>query len=222
MWYHEMIGGGRCPIVDTWWQTETGAIMITPLPGATPTKPGSATRPFFGVDAEVVKRDGTPCAPNEGGFLVIKQPWPSMLRADLRRPRALREARTGQRDPGRLLHRRRRAPRRGRLLLGHGPHRRRAQRRRHRLGTAEIESALVVAPGGRRGGRGRAAATSSRGRRSSRSSRLKPGVDADDELKKALSRARGRRRSARSRGPTRSASPTRCPRRARARSCGAC
>jgi acetyl-CoA synthetase len=80
MWYHETIGGGRCPIVDTWWQTETGAIMMTPLPGITPAKPGSCARPFFGVDAAVVKRDGTPCAPNEGGFLVIKKPWPSMLR----------------------------------------------------------------------------------------------------------------------------------------------
>jgi acetyl-CoA synthetase len=80
MWYQEVIGGGRCPIVDTWWQTETGAIMITPLPGITATKPGSCTRPFFGVDAAVVKRDGTPCQPNEGGFLVIKKPWPSMLR----------------------------------------------------------------------------------------------------------------------------------------------
>jgi acetyl-CoA synthetase len=80
MWYHQVIGGGRCPIVDTWWQTETGAIMMTPLPGITPTKPGSCARPFFGVDPQVVKRDGTPCAANEGGFLVIKKPWPSMLR----------------------------------------------------------------------------------------------------------------------------------------------
>src|SRR5581483_1012916 len=73
-------GGGRCPIVDTWWQTETGGIMISPLPGITATKPGSCTRPFFGVEPQVVKRDGTPCAPNEGGFLIIKKPWPSMLR----------------------------------------------------------------------------------------------------------------------------------------------
>jgi acetyl-CoA synthetase len=80
MWYHDVIGGGRCPIVDTWWQTETGAIMMTPLPGITSTKPGSCTRPFFGIDAAVVKRDGTPCQPNEGGFLVIRKPWPSMLR----------------------------------------------------------------------------------------------------------------------------------------------
>jgi acetyl-CoA synthetase len=80
MWYREKIGGGRCPIVDTWWQTETGAIMISPLPGATPTKPGSATRPLPGIEVDVVRKDGTPCGPNEGGFLVIKRPWPSMLR----------------------------------------------------------------------------------------------------------------------------------------------
>jgi acetyl-CoA synthetase len=80
MWYRKNIGGDRCPIVDTWWQTETGGIMISPLPGATPTKPGSATRPLPGVAADVVQRDGTPCAANEGGFLVITRPWPSMLR----------------------------------------------------------------------------------------------------------------------------------------------
>jgi acetyl-CoA synthetase len=80
MWYHKVIGGGRCPIVDTWWQTETGAIMIAPLPGATPTVPGSATRPLPGIVPEIVTRDGQPVKPNQGGFLVIKQPWPSMLR----------------------------------------------------------------------------------------------------------------------------------------------
>nr|HEX4313178.1 acetate--CoA ligase [Kofleriaceae bacterium] len=80
MWYRHAIGGDRCPIVDTWWQTETGSIMISPLPGATPAKPGSATRPLPGIAADVVHKDGTPCQPNEGGFLVIKQPWPSMLR----------------------------------------------------------------------------------------------------------------------------------------------
>jgi acetyl-CoA synthetase len=80
MWYRRVIGGERCPIVDTWWQTETGSIMISPLPGATPTKPGSATRPLPGIVADVVLKDGTPCQPNQGGFLVIKRPWPSMLR----------------------------------------------------------------------------------------------------------------------------------------------
>lgn len=80
MWYHKTIGGERCPIVDTWWQTETGAIMISPLPGATPTKPGTATLPFFGIDAAIVDETGQECGPNEGGRLVIRQPWPSMLR----------------------------------------------------------------------------------------------------------------------------------------------
>jgi acetyl-CoA synthetase len=80
MWYYKVIGGGRCPIVDTWWQTETGSIMITPLPGATPTKPGSATLPFFGIDAAVVDDEGKEVPPNVGGKLVIRKPWPSMLR----------------------------------------------------------------------------------------------------------------------------------------------
>jgi acetyl-CoA synthetase len=80
MWYQKTIGGGRCPIVDTWWQTETGAIMITPLPGAIPTKPGSATLPFFGVDAAVVDERGEEVGANVGGKLIIRKPWPSMLR----------------------------------------------------------------------------------------------------------------------------------------------
>ncbi|MBA3459214.1 MAG: acetate--CoA ligase [Deltaproteobacteria bacterium] len=80
MWYRKQIGGDRCPIVDTWWQTETGAIMISPLPGATPTKPGSATRPLPGIIVDVVNKDGDPVPAGSGGFLVIKKPWPSMLR----------------------------------------------------------------------------------------------------------------------------------------------
>ena len=80
MWYHTMIGKKRCPIVDTWWQTETGSIMITPLPGVTPTKPGSGTRPFFGVVAKVVDGNCKEVPRNSGGKLIITQPWPSMLR----------------------------------------------------------------------------------------------------------------------------------------------
>ena len=80
MWYREVIGHNRCPIVDTWWQTETGAIMITPIPGAIATKPGSATRPFFGVVPEIVTMEGKPVPLGSGGYLVIKQPWPAMLR----------------------------------------------------------------------------------------------------------------------------------------------
>ncbi len=80
MWYHHVIGKGKCPIVDTWWQTETGSIMISPLPGATPTVPGTATRPLPGILVDIVTKAGVPVGPGEGGYLVIKHPWPSMLR----------------------------------------------------------------------------------------------------------------------------------------------
>ena len=79
IWYHKHIGGGRCPIVDTWWQTETGAIMITPLPGVTTTKPGSATVPFPGITADLVDQKGVPLTTG-GGLLTLTEPWPSMLR----------------------------------------------------------------------------------------------------------------------------------------------
>jgi acetyl-CoA synthetase len=80
MWYHKHVGKGRCPIVDTWWQTETGGFMITPLPGAMTLKPGSASRPFFGVEPVVLRDDGSECDRNEGGKLCIKKPWPGMMR----------------------------------------------------------------------------------------------------------------------------------------------
>ena len=80
MWYHREIGKERCPIVDTWWQTETGAIMIAPIPGAVATKPGSATRPFFGIVPEIVTKEGEPVPDGQGGLLVIRKPWPSMAR----------------------------------------------------------------------------------------------------------------------------------------------
>ena len=80
LWYRENIGGDRTPIVDTWWQTETGQIMITPLPGVTTTKPGSATFPFPGIAADVIDRDGNSVPNGSGGFLVLKRPWPAMLR----------------------------------------------------------------------------------------------------------------------------------------------
>jgi acetyl-CoA synthetase len=80
MWYRENIGGDRCPIVDTWWQTETGAIMIAPLPGVTATKPGSAMRPLPGISAKIVTSDGEEVGPGGGGYLVLDEPWPSMLR----------------------------------------------------------------------------------------------------------------------------------------------
>jgi acetyl-CoA synthetase len=80
VWYQRHIGGGRCPVVDTWWQTETGMIMITPLPGITTTKPGSATKPFPGIEADVFDNNGEPVPLGEGGYLVLKRPWPAMLR----------------------------------------------------------------------------------------------------------------------------------------------
>ena len=91
MWYYQVVGGGRCPIVDTWWQTETGAIMISPLPGATPTKPGSATLPFFGIRPEVVDDQGNPVPKGSGGKLIIRQPWPSMLRGLWGDPKRFKE-----------------------------------------------------------------------------------------------------------------------------------
>ena len=86
IWYREHIGGGRCPVVDTWWQTETGMVMITPLPGVTTTKPGSATRPFPGVDAAVVNDRGEEVPPGGGGYLVLRRPWPAMLRGIYKDP----------------------------------------------------------------------------------------------------------------------------------------
>ena len=80
MWYYQKVGRGRCPIVDTWWQTETGGFMISPLPGAHTLKPGSASKPIFGVDPVVLRDDGTECEPNEGGKLCIRKPWPGMMR----------------------------------------------------------------------------------------------------------------------------------------------
>ncbi len=148
MWYHSVIGKGRCPIVDTWWQTETGAIMISPLPGATTTRPGTATVPLPGIVADVVKKDGTSCGTNEGGLLVIKHPWPSMLRTihgddDRYRAAYWSEFPKSRRHPGWYF-------------TGDGARRDRygniwiigrvddvVNVSGHRLGTAEIESALV-------------------------------------------------------------------------------
>jgi len=80
MWYHKLIGKEKCPIVDTYWQTETGGVILTPLPGATPTIPGSATFPYFGLDPVIVAEDGVPVNPNEGGYLCFKKPWPGLMR----------------------------------------------------------------------------------------------------------------------------------------------
>ena len=81
MWYYNVIGKAKCPIIDTYWQTETGGFVLPPFPGATPIKPGSATMPFFGIDPAIIREDGSPCDVNEGGYLVIKKPWPGLMRS---------------------------------------------------------------------------------------------------------------------------------------------
>ena len=145
VWYNRMIGGERCPIVDTWWQTETGGIMISPVPGAIATKPGSATRPLPGISAEVVTREGKPVGPNQGGFLVVKRPWPGMLRTIFRDPERYKQAYFSQID--------------GMYFTGDGARRDEdgyfwvmgrvddvINVSGHRLSTMEVESALVSHP----------------------------------------------------------------------------
>jgi len=142
MWYHRIIGGRRCPIVDTWWQTETGGIMITPLPAATETKPGSATLPFPGIDADVYTEEGVPANPPNGGFLVIKKPWPGMLRGIWGDPKRFKETYWSKFE--------------NTYLAGDGAHRDAKgyfwimgriddvmNISGHRIGTMEVESALV-------------------------------------------------------------------------------
>ena len=150
MWYYRIIGGERCPIVDTWWQTETGGIMITPLPGAIPTKPGSATRPFPGIFADVVDMDGNPVSGEEGGYLIVKHPWPGMLRNVYGNP-----------DRYRSTYWEQIAPKDGKYVYFAGDGARKDEDgyfwvmgrvddvisvSGHRLGTMEVESALVSHP----------------------------------------------------------------------------
>ena len=144
-WYHQKIGGGKCPIVDTWWQTETGAIMITPLPGATPCKPGTATLPFFGIDAAILDDSGKECKADQDGRLVIRKPWPSMIRTIY-----------GDKDRYKKTYW---SDYEGLYTAGDGARRDKQGNfwiigrlddvlnvSGHRLGTAEIESALVAHP----------------------------------------------------------------------------
>ncbi len=144
MWYHRVIGKGNLPIVDTWWQTETGGILISPLPGATTLKPGSATKPFFGVSPKVLKADGTEAGTNEGGYLVIDKPWPGMLRGTYGDPENKRMKEVYfSRFPGYYL------SGDGARVDGDGDFWLMGRIddvlnvSGHRLGTAEIESALV-------------------------------------------------------------------------------
>ena len=150
MWYNRVIGDDRCPIVDTWWQTETGGFMVTPLPGATPTKPGSCTLPFPGILADVVDLNGNPVEKNQGGYLVIKHPWPGMMRTVYKNP-----------DRFRRSYWEHIAPKEGQYLYFAGDGARIDEDgyfwimgrvddvinvSGHRLGTMEVESALVSHP----------------------------------------------------------------------------
>lgn len=150
VWYHKVIGKERCPIVDTWWQTETGGIMISSLPGAIPTKPGSATKPFPGILADIVDLEGNPVSDGQGGYLVIQHPWPSMLRTVY-----------GDPDRYRRTYWEHIPPKDGQYLYFAGDGARRDEDgyfwvmgrvddvinvSGHRLGTMEIESALVSHP----------------------------------------------------------------------------
>ena len=147
IWYHKVIGGERCPIVDTWWQTETGGIMVTPLPGAISTKPGSATLPFPGILADIVDLEGNPVPENDGGYLIVSHPWPGMMRTVYGNPERFR--RTYWEHI---------APKDGKYLYFAGDGARKDEDgyfwvmgrvddvinvSGHRLGTMEIESALV-------------------------------------------------------------------------------
>ena len=171
-WYHQHVGGGRCPIVDTFWQTETGGHMITPLPGATPLVPGSCTLPFPGIAAAIVDETGNDVPNGQGGILVIKKPWPEHDPHDLGRPGALQEELLPAGAQGLLPGRRRRDPRReDRLLHHHRPHRRRAQRVGPPHGhDGDRVGAGVVHRAGGRGRGGRAGPTTRPARRSAPSS----------------------------------------------------
>jgi acetyl-CoA synthetase len=145
MWYHRVIGGKRCPIVDTWWQTETGGIMISSIPGAVDTKPGSATRTFPGIDADILDEEGRVVKGEGGGFLVVKKPWPGMLRGIWGDPKRYAETYWGKYPKT--------------YFAGDGAHRDKAgyfwimgriddviNVSGHRIGTMEVESALVSSP----------------------------------------------------------------------------
>ncbi len=208
-----MIGKETCPIVDTWWQTETGGILITPLPGAMTLKPGSASRPFFGVEPVVLRDDGTPVRPERGRQAVHQEAVAGHDAHDVGRPRALHRHLLHD-VPRHLLHRRRLPHRRGRRLLAHGPHRRRGQR--------------VRPPHRHRGSRKRAGEPSEGGRSGRGAHAARHQGPGPVRLRDAQGRRRAERRaqegagqrtcarrSARSPCRTRSSSPRRCPRPAR-------
>jgi acetyl-CoA synthetase len=145
MWYHREIGHERCPIADTWWQTETGSIMIAPIPGAVPTKPGSATLPFFGIKPEIVTKEGEPVPPGHGGLLVVRKPWPAMARTIFGDPERYKNAYWSEIPGSYFTGDGARQDADGYFwLMGRVDDVLNISG--HRLGTAEIESALVAHP----------------------------------------------------------------------------
>ena len=222
MWYREKIGGNRCPIVDTWWQTETGAIVISPLPGVTETKPGSATTPLPGFTAALLDAKANEIKVG-GGLLALTKPVAVDAAHDLGRRRALRaDVLLEVAGPSRpLLPGRRRQARRRRLLLDPRPRRRRAQRRRppHRHDGSRIGARRASRRGRGRGGRQDARAQGPGARRVRDVARRVQAQSASCAKSCASSSPR---RSARSPSPTTFSSPRICRRRDRARSCGGC
>ena len=226
MWYHETVGGGRCPIVDTWWQTETGGHLISPLPGATPTKPGSATLALPGIFADIVDETGHSVGRGKGGILVISAAVAVDAAHHLGRPRALQEDLLARRLQGQALPRRRRREHgRGGIFPDRRPHRRRAQRLRPPAGH---DGGRIGAGGefeaGRGGGGGRQARRADRrgDLRLRRAQGTAPDRRRSEEGRRRAAAVGGEGNRRRSPSPRTSASATTCRRRARARSCGAC
>ena len=221
IWYHLNIGRERCPIVDTWWQTETGMIMITPLPGITSTRPGSATQAFPGVFAEIRDQKGERASRSGGGLLTLTKPWPAMLRGIYGDPERFVKQYWSQWPDGSYF-----TGDGARLdddgfywLLGRVDDVLNVAG--HRLGTMEVESALVDHPARRRSrGRRQAARDQGPGGRGVRDAQGR--ADAVRRARRRSSRSTSSRRSARSRARIRSCSPRTCRRRGRARSCAAC
>ena len=220
MWYHRHIGGERCPIVDTWWQTETGMIMITPLPGLTSTKPGSATRPFPGIAAEIRDAQGKRVETG-GGLLTLTRPWPAMLRGIYGDPdRYVKQYWSRWTDGTYFTGDGARRDEDG-FLLAPRPRRRRAERRRTSARNDGGRERARRSSKGRGSSRGRQAARDQRPGRS----RLRDGQGGRPvELRRSPTSSRNTwsRRSAPSPGLIRFSSPPICPRRDRVRSCAGC
>ena len=223
IWYRTHIGGDRCPIVDTWWQTETGGILITPLPGITATKPGAAMTPFPGISADVIDDEGNSVGNDDGGYLVITEPWPGMTRGIYGDDERFIET-YWKRFPGKLLRRRRGQARRGRRLVAAGPRRRRHEHlgaphlddrgRAPLVSHPAVAEAAVVGANDATTGQAIVAFVTLKGRETSTARRGRSWWPSSGTT--------WRTRSAPSPSRARSCSRPSCPRPAAARSCAGC